>query len=100
MAKADLIIKGQEAGNLVHNDTLLVQGHPDQTFSYCLANPPFGQDWKVQQKAVKRERERDGENGRFGAGLPGVVTERCCSSSTLLQKCDPPIRAADVEQSF
>jgi type I restriction enzyme M protein len=89
MAKADLIIKGQEAGNLVHDDTLLVQGHLTQTFSYCLANPPFGQDWKVQQARVRAERARDGDAGRFAAGLPGVGDGAMLFLQHLVSKMRP-----------
>ncbi|WNC33056.1 N-6 DNA methylase [Thermosynechococcus sp. WL15] len=33
-----------------------------------LTNPPFGVDWKKQQKEIKREHEKQG----FSAGLPRV----------------------------
>jgi type I restriction enzyme M protein len=42
---------------------------PYDRFDYFLANPPFGVDWKKQQKEIERERDRDGSTGRFGAGL-------------------------------
>ncbi len=42
------------------------------TFDYFLANPPFGVDWKRQSKEVKRESEKEGFSGRFGAGTPRV----------------------------
>jgi type I restriction enzyme M protein len=42
------------------------------TFDYFCANPPFGVDWKKQAKEVKRESEKEGFNGRFGAGTPRV----------------------------
>lgn len=42
------------------------------TFDYFLSNPPFGVDWKKQQKEVVREHEKRGFDGRFGAGLPRV----------------------------
>ncbi len=42
------------------------------TFDYFCANPPFGVDWKRQSKEVKRESEKEGFNGRFGAGTPRV----------------------------
>ena len=35
-----------------------------------LANPPFGVEWKQQQKYVEHEAESLGYNGRFGAGHP------------------------------
>ena len=42
-------------------------------FSLCLtsANPPFGIDWKREQKAVEAEAKL-GENGRFAPGLPKI----------------------------
>ena len=72
IAKADMLIKGQDVTNIVNDDTLLRDGHEGRTFTYCLSNPPFGVDWKVQRKAVEDERDRDGAAGRFAAGLPPV----------------------------
>ena len=37
-----------------------------------IANPPFGVDWKKEEKFVKDEAERLGHGGRFGAGLPPI----------------------------
>jgi type I restriction enzyme M protein len=37
-----------------------------------LANPPFGVDWKSDQKEIKEENEEQGFDGRFGAGLPAI----------------------------
>jgi type I restriction enzyme M protein len=37
-----------------------------------LANPPFGVEWKQQQKYIDHEAESLGYNGRFGAGLPRI----------------------------
>jgi len=45
---------------------------PYEKFDYLLANPPFGVDWKRQQKEIERERDKLGFDGRFGAGLPRV----------------------------
>lgn len=45
---------------------------PSGTFDYFLSNPPFGVDWKKQQKEIRREHEKRGFDGRFGAGLPRV----------------------------
>ncbi|MCB5272097.1 MAG: SAM-dependent methyltransferase, partial [Candidatus Cloacimonetes bacterium] len=41
-------------------------------FDYMLANPPFGVEWKKQQKTITTEHENLGFNGRFGAGLPRI----------------------------
>lgn len=42
------------------------------SFDYFLSNPPFGVDWKKQQKEIEKEFEKRGFDGRFGAGLPRV----------------------------
>ncbi|QUC13884.1 SAM-dependent DNA methyltransferase [Arachnia propionica] len=89
MAKADLIIKNQDSSNIYFGDTLLKDGHEGKTFSYCLANPPFGQEWKVQQQAVRDERERDGEDGRFAAGLPSVNDGALLFLQHLVSKLRP-----------
>lgn len=72
ISKTDLIIKGQNAENMVLGDTLKEDGHWDKKFDYCLANPPFGVEWKASQEAVTREHEQKGFGGRFGPGLPRV----------------------------
>ena len=72
ISKTDLIIKGQNAENMVLGDTLKEDGHWDKKFDYCLANPPFGVEWKASQEAVTKEHEQKGFGGRFGPGLPRV----------------------------
>ena len=89
IAKADMLIKGQDVRNLVNGDTLTNPGHVGSTFTYCLANPPFGVDWKVQRTAVEAERERDGEEGRFAAGLPPVNDGSMLFLQHLVSKMRP-----------
>ena len=72
VSKTDLLIKGQNAENMVLGDTLKEDGHWDKKFDYCLANPPFGVEWKASQDAVTKEHEQQGFAGRFGPGLPRV----------------------------
>ncbi|WP_193509622.1 class I SAM-dependent DNA methyltransferase [Cryobacterium sp. BB736] len=72
ICKADMTVKGQSVDAIVFGDTLLNDGHAGATFSYCLSNPPFGVDWKKQQKAVTEEHTLRGYAGRFGPGLPRV----------------------------
>lgn len=72
IAKTDLIIKGQQAENMVQGDTLTNDGHFGKTFDYGLANPPFGVEWKKQQVFVVKEYEDQGYSGRFGPGVPRV----------------------------
>jgi type I restriction enzyme M protein len=57
-------------------DTFTDDQFPGETFDYFLTNPPFGVDWKKQQKEIEREHETQGFAGRFGAVLPRV-NETC-----------------------
>jgi type I restriction enzyme M protein len=59
-------------GNIVFGNTLSADGLPTQKFDYMLANPPFGVEWKLVEKAVRAEHEQKGFAGRFGPGLPRV----------------------------
>lgn len=72
IAKADLLIKGQDISNMVAGNTLSDDGFPHTRFDYMLSNPPFGVEWKKVQKVVTDEHEKRGFNGRFGPGLPRV----------------------------
>jgi type I restriction enzyme M protein len=72
ICKADMLIKGQDVGNIVAGNTLSDDGFPTRKFDYMLSNPPFGVEWKKVEKAVRDEHERKGFDGRFGPGLPRV----------------------------
>lgn len=72
IAKADMVIKGQPIQNIVLGDTLTADGHIGKTFDFGIANPPFGVEWKKQQKHVTDEHTQRGFDGRFGPGLPRV----------------------------
>ncbi len=72
ICKADMTVKGQSVDAIFFGDTLTNDGHAGATFSYCLSNPPFGVDWKKQQKVVTEEHTQRGYAGRFGPGLPRV----------------------------
>lgn len=72
VAASDLLIKGNSGDGIRLGDTLTEDKFPEQNFDYLLANPPFGVDWKAQQKEVQRERARTGSKGRWAPGLPRV----------------------------
>jgi type I restriction enzyme M protein len=72
ICKADMVIKGQSVDSIKLGDTLTEDFHTGTTFNYCLSNPPFGVDWKKQEKQVREEHELRGYAGRFGPGLPRV----------------------------
>lgn len=72
IAKADTLIKGYNASNMKQGDTLDNDQFSGYTFDYIISNPPFGIDWKSEEKAVKEEFAKQGFDGRFGPGLPAV----------------------------
>lgn len=72
ICKADMVIKGQDVGNIALGDTLTEDAFDDKKFDYGLSNPPFGVDWKDQRACVDDEHAKLGFNGRFGPGTPAV----------------------------
>lgn len=71
IAKADMMIRGGDPSNMRFGDTLSEDQFNGYTFQYCISNPPFGIDWKREQKAVEAENAK-GELGRFAPGLPKI----------------------------
>lgn len=71
IAKADMMIRGGDPDNMRFGDTLSDDQFEGFTFDYCISNPPFGIDWKREQKRVEEEAAR-GEHGRFAPGLPKI----------------------------
>jgi type I restriction enzyme M protein len=72
IAKADMLIKGGNAQNMKFGDTLSDDKFSNYEFDYIISNPPFGIDWKVEEKQVKQEHSKLGFEGRFGPGLPAI----------------------------
>ena len=62
---------GLDADNIVFGSTLSNDRHAGRTFDYLIANPPYGKDWKRDERAVRDEHAR-GAAGRFGPGQPRI----------------------------
>ena len=71
IAKANLLIKGGNADNMKHGNTLSDDKFEGYKFDYIISNPPFGIEWKNEKAAVEAENKK-GDAGRFGAGLPAI----------------------------
>jgi type I restriction enzyme M protein len=89
ICKADMLIRGQDVANIVAGNTLSEDGHGGQKFDYMLSNPPFGVEWKKVEKAVRKEHEEKGFDGRFGPGLPRVSDGSMLFLMHLLAKMRP-----------
>jgi len=89
ICKADMLIKGQDIGNIIFGNTLSNDGLPKQHFDYMLSNPPFGVEWKKIEKEIRKEAEQQGFNGRFGPGLPRVSDGSLLFLLHLISKMRP-----------
>jgi type I restriction enzyme M protein len=98
---SDMLIKDEETDNIQLADTLgdgkTGDRFPDKRFHYMLANPPFGVEWKDQQKVVAREHEELGFSGRFGAGLPAINDGSLLFLQHMISKMHP-YREGDEDQ--
>lgn len=78
VCRSDMLIKGEDADNIALGDTFTKDAHArdeqgqKRSFDYMLANPPFGVEWKQQQRYIEHERDSLGYQGRFGAGTPRI----------------------------
>lgn len=71
IAKADMLMKGEDPENLKRENTLSRDLLPGKQFNYMLSNPPFGKDWKNIREEIEAE-QRMGASGRYAPGLPDV----------------------------
>lgn len=67
----DMLLKGQDPLRIKLGDTLKNDQHADKKFHFCMANPPYGNDWKDAKVEVLAEHQK-GFDGRFGAGIPRI----------------------------
>ncbi len=95
ICKADMLIKGQEVGNIIMGNTLSDDGHAGKDFDYMLSNPPFGVEWKKVEKDIRKEHEQKGHAGRFGPGLPRVSDGSLLFLMHLLSKMRPYNKVKD-----
>jgi type I restriction enzyme M protein len=72
VCRSDMMLKGQDASHIVWGNSFTEDGHQGQRFDYCLANPPFGVEWKKVENPIRTESAKLGFKGRFGAGLPRI----------------------------
>lgn len=92
IAASDLLLKGNENSAIRYGDSLTQDQYRGETFDYLLANPPFGVDWKKQQKTINDEYRQLGYAGRFGAGLPRVNDGSLLFLQHMISKFEPVAR--------
>ena len=89
IAASDLLLKSNDKSDIRYGDSLINDQYDGEHFDYFLANPPFGVDWKRQQKELQREHEKFGFAGRFGAGTPRVNDGSLLFLQHMISKFEP-----------
>ncbi len=89
IARADLMIKGQNPENIRHGNSFSEDRFPYDKFEYMLSNPPFGVNWKKVEKFIRDEYETRGYGGRFGAGLPSISDGSLLFLQHMIDKMKP-----------
>jgi type I restriction enzyme M protein len=99
-AASDMLMKQVDhngGGNSIRfGDSFTEDQFAGETFDYFLTNPPFGVDWKKEQKAIEREHDKMGFAGRFGAGLPRVNDGSLLFLQHMVAKFEP-VRPTDYK---
>jgi type I restriction enzyme M protein len=95
VCKSDMLIKGEDSDQIRLGDTFSKDAFDRDaegkkfTFDYMLANPPFGVEWKQQERFIKTEAETLGDKGRLGAGLPRINDGSLLFLQHMLSKMRP-----------
>ena len=92
-AASDMLMKQVDhnggGDNVRFGDSLTEDAFDGERFDYFITNPPFGVDWKRQQKDVRRERDQRRFDGRFGAGLPRITDGSLLFLQHMIAKFEP-----------
>lgn len=100
VGKAEMLIKGQNAENFRHVDTLKTDCFPDIKMRFLLENPPFGTPWsgdnakQGQENAVKAEQAK--EVSRWKAGLPAGSDSQLLFMQSAIAKMDDHLGRAAI----
>ncbi len=98
VCKSDMLIKGEDADQIRLGDTFANDAFERDadgkkySFDYMLVNPPFGVEWKQQEKFIRNEAAHYGYEGRFGAGLPRINDGSLLFLQHMLSKMRPEKR--------
>lgn len=98
---AEMLIKGQNADNFMHQDTLKKDCFDGIKMRFLLENPPFGTPWKGenakqgQEEAVLKESTK-GLKGRWGAGLPAGGDSQLLFMQSAIAKMDDDLGRAAI----
>ena len=98
---AEMLIKGQNADNFRHTDTLKEDCFDGIKMRFLIENPPFGTPWSGehaklgQEEAVKAEYAK-GKAGRWGSGLPAGSDAQLLFMQSAIAKMDDKLGRAAI----
>ena len=87
---SDMMIKGHSMENIRFGNSFTEDFMHGKKFDYMLANPPFGVEWKPEEKVIRKEYDEQGYGGRFGAGLPRINDGSFLFLQHMLSKMKEP----------
>ncbi len=90
IALSEQLMTGRRELNIALGNSLTDEdAYPGRQFDFVLANPPYGVSWKQYASPIDREHERDGFEGRYGAGLPSKSDGQLLFVQHMLSKMQP-----------
>lgn len=89
VAKSDIMIKGEQQERIYFGNSLTDDKTAGMNFDYMLCNPPFGVNWTKYKDPILEEAERQGFDGRFGAGTPRVSDGSFLFLQHMINKMKP-----------
>ena len=98
IAEADMMIRGGDPNNMRFGDTLSEDQFSGYQFKYIISNPPFGINWKREEKDVKKEAAK-GDMGRFAPGLPKISDGQQLFVLNGLSKLAPDGKMAIIQDA-
>ena len=91
ICRANTLMKDPSSRNINDirkGDTLSNYQFKGKKFNYVIMNPPFGREWKVEEKAVKAEAANP--EGRFSFGLPAIGDSQMLFLSSAISSLEEP----------
>lgn len=99
IAKALVLLTGNEFSKVCYGNTLTEDHFPNYHFQYILADMPLGMQWRPIKERI--EKESYDANGRFSIGLPSVFDSQFLFIEHILSKMDPDgSRAAFISTGY
>ena len=87
VAKALILLSGNEFSKVLYGDTLTDDQFPDHHFDYILADMPIGVQWRPIKDRI--EKESFDANGRFYIGLPSINDSQFLFIEHIISKMNP-----------